>query len=133
MAHRLALLALLAALAVPPALRAWARRPPVARTCVPEGRGAAPRHWLGCAADPGVPRDLSDEERLLLGRPLDPNRAGARALAFVPGLTRRLAAAVVADRARRGPFATVEDLRRVEGIGARRLARARGALAVAPP
>jgi competence protein ComEA len=124
---------LLLALAVPPVLRHLAARPATAAPCAPEGRGRAPRHWLGCAADPGPGRDLADEERLLLGLPLDPNRAGARALAFVPGLTPSLARAVVADRQARGPFGAVDELRRVEGIGAQRLARARQALVISPP
>jgi competence protein ComEA len=130
--RRLAILLLLSLLAVPPAWKARASRPVGPGPCAPEGRGVPPRHWLGCAADAGLPRALADEERLLLGRPLDPNRAGARALAFVPGLTPRLARAVVADRAARGPFGAVDDLRRVEGIGDRRLALARAALAVVP-
>jgi competence protein ComEA len=130
---RLAHLLLLLALAVPPALRHLAARPAAAGPCSPEGRGRAPRHWLGCVADPGPRRDLADEERLLLGLPLDPNRAGARALAFVPGLTPGLARAVVADRQARGPFGAVEDLARVEGVGSQRLARARQALVVSPP
>lgn len=92
-----------------------------------------PRHWLGCAADAGPRRALADDERLLLGLPLDPNRAGARELSFVPGLSRRLAEAVVAHRAEAGPFRTVEDLVRVRGIGPKRLARARPCLAIAPP
>lgn len=133
MATRLALLALLSALAAPPLLRATVARPPPLQACAQEGRGSPPRHWLGCAADPGARRDLADEERLLLGLPLDPNLAGARALAFVPGLSRRLAEAVVRDRAARGPFGTVEELARVDGIGDRRLARARPALRVAGP
>ncbi len=133
MPSRLARLLLLSALAAPAGWKALAARPSGAGPCAPEGRGARPRHWLGCAADPGPPRALADEERLLLGVPLDPNLAGARALAFVPGLTPRLARAVVADRTARGPFGAVDDLRRVEGIGELRLARARAALAVAPP
>ena len=84
-----------------------------------------PRGWLGCAADPGPPRPLSDEERLLIGRPLDPNRAGAEALAFVPGIGPGLARAVVDDREAHGPFQGVEDLVRVRGIGPKRLERAR--------
>jgi len=134
MALRLAHLLLLALLSGPAALRWLAGRPegpPAA--CAPEGRGVPPRHWLGCAADPGPSRGLSDEERLLLGRPLDPNTAGARALAFVPGLTRPLAEAIVEERRRGGPFAAVEDLRRVRGIGEKRLARARRALAPGVP
>jgi competence protein ComEA len=132
-APRLARLLLLAALALPPALRALAARPEAARPCRSEGRGVPPRHWLGCAADPGPRRDLADEERLALGLPLDPNRAGARALAFVPGLTPRLARAVVEDRSARGRFGEVDDLLRVEGVGPRRLASARPALRVEPP
>lgn len=136
MAPRLAHLVLLLALAVPPACRAMSARragpQPAPATCVASGRGDPPRHWLGCRADPGPPRDLTDEERLLLGQPLDPNRAGARALAFVPGLSPRLARAVVEDRAVNGPFADVEGLDRVPGIGPQRLERARAALAVRP-
>jgi len=130
LARRLAPALLLAALALPPLARAWLARPEAPAPCAPEGRGRPPRHWLGCAADPGAPRGLADEERLLLGHPLDLNAAGPRALAFVPGLSARLAEAVVADRAARGPFETVEELERVDGIGPVRLARARGALAV---
>jgi competence protein ComEA len=134
MARRLAHLLVLLALAVPAAWKALAARPGAARaSCPVEGRGEPPRHWLGCAADPGPARGLVDEERLLLRLPLDPNRAGARALAFVPGLTPRLARAVVEDRAAHGPFADVDALDRVEGIGPRRLALARAALEVRPP
>ena len=129
MAARLARLLLLLALAAPPALRWLAAHPgPPPPPCRPEGRGPPPRHWLGCAADPGPPRALSDEERLHLGLALDPNTASARALAFVPGLSRSLAEAVVEERRRGGPFGSVEELRRVSGIGPRRLERARGAL-----
>lgn len=133
MAHRLALAAvLLAVLAAPAALR-WAELPPAQRACPPAGRGEPPRHWLGCAADPGTPRGLADDERLALGLPLDPNRAEERVLAFVPGLSRRLAAEIVADRSARGPFPTVEDVVRVRGIGPKRLARAAPHLAVSAP
>ncbi|HSN91168.1 MAG TPA: helix-hairpin-helix domain-containing protein [Anaeromyxobacteraceae bacterium] len=122
---RLALALLVAASLLPAALRARAPGPDAPRACSPEGRGVPPRGWLGCAADPGPPRPLSDEERLLIGRPLDPNRAGAEALAFVPGIGPGLARAVVDDREAHGPFQGVEDLVRVRGIGPKRLERAR--------
>jgi len=133
MRTRLAHILLLGLLAVPSGFRLLSGRPATPRPCVAEGRGTVPRHWLGCTADPGPPRVLADEERLLLGLPLDPNTAGVRALAFVPGLSRRLAEAVVEDRAARGPFASLEDLRRVAGVGPRRLEQARTALRVGPP
>lgn len=100
------------------------------RPCVPEGRGVVPRHWLGCAADSGPPRVLEAEERFVLGLPIDPNTAGERALAHVPGLSRRLARAVVEHREVHGPFETVDGLLDVKGIGPRRLERARARLAV---
>ncbi|HYD40063.1 MAG TPA: helix-hairpin-helix domain-containing protein [Anaeromyxobacter sp.] len=122
-------LAIVLALSLAPVLRRSARPRPVP-SCVPEGRGEVPRHWLGCAADPGPRRALEAEERLVLGLPIDPNTAGERALAQVPGLSPRLARAVVEHRAVHGPFRTVEDLLDVKGIGPRRLERARARLAV---
>jgi competence protein ComEA len=130
MAPRLALLTLLLATLVPSALRPLSARPAPPRPCVPEGRGVAPRHWIGCAADPGPPRPLTGRERLLLGLPVDLATATADDLTAVPGLSARLAAEVVADRARRGPFASVEDLIRVRGVGPARLAQARPHLMV---
>lgn len=133
MPARVALALALAAVLAAPVLRIGVERPPAPRDCVPEGRGEPPRHWLGCAADEGSRRALADDERLVLGRPLDPNVAGARALAFVPGLSRRLAEEIVADREANGPYGEVSDLVRVRGIGPKRLARAAPHLAVAPP
>jgi competence protein ComEA len=121
MAHRLALAALLAAVLGAAPLRAALEAPGPPRACPPEGRGEVPRHWLGCPGDPGPARPLADDERLVLGLPLDPNTAGSRELAFLPGLSRSLAAAVVEDRRIHGPYVRVADLLRVRGIGPRRL------------
>ncbi len=132
MARRLALAALLLAVLSAPRLRALLD-PPRHAPCDPAGRGTPPRHWLGCATDPGPPRDLAADERLVLGLPIDPNTAGTRELAFVPGLSRRLADEVVRDRERNGPYAQVEDLLRVRGIGSKRLAAASPYLEVVVP
>ena len=132
MAYRFALLvALCAALAAAP-LRERLETPAARTPCAPAGRGRFPRQWLGCAADPGASRPLASDERLALGLPVDPNRASARELALVPGLSRRLADEVVSDRERNGPFPDVDSLERVRGVGPKRLARARAALAVEP-
>lgn len=131
MARRLALALLAAVTLVPTALARRAAAPArAAPPCAPEGRGIAPREWLGCAADEGPPRALTGAERLVLGLPLDLNAASEGELAFVPGLSRRLARAVVADRAENGPFDRVEALERVKGIGPVRVARARATLTV---
>jgi competence protein ComEA len=130
--ERLALLAALGlALAAAP-LRAWLEVPPARRACPPEGRGEPPRHFLGCASDAGPARALGADERLALGLPLDPNTAGARELAHVPGLSRRLAVEIVRERERNGPFGRVADLARVRGIGPKKLAAAAPHLAIAP-
>ena len=133
MSRRLALAVALAAVLSPAALRARLETPAPRRGCAPAGRGVPPRHWMGCATDPGPPRALAADERLVLGLPIDPNTAGARELAHVPGLTRRLAQAVVESRQAEGPFLVVEDLLRVRGIGPKRLAQARPALEVDAP
>ena len=128
--RRLALLLLCLASLAPGAARRLLVRPAPERPCRPEGRGVPPRGWVGCAADGGAPRDLTQRERLLLGLPVDLNRAGADDLEWIPGLSRKLAAAVVEDRSARGPFARPEELVRVRGIGPVRLARALPHLAV---
>jgi competence protein ComEA len=48
---------------------------------------------------------------------VDPNRDSAERLAVLPGLGPRRAAAIVADRAARGPFRDSGDLARVPGVG----------------
>lgn len=129
MSRLVARLVLLLAVLAPAALRPSLEAPQL-RGCEPEGRGEPPRHWLGCAADPGPRRPLADDERLVLGRPVDPNTAPAAVLAHVPGLSRALARELVRDREVNGPFASVADLQRVRGIGPKRLAQAGATLSI---
>jgi competence protein ComEA len=119
---RAAVLALALAALLPSGWRA--SRPSARAPCAREGRGEPPRHWIGCASDPGPRRPLDGHERLALGEPLDVNRATAAELAAVPGLSAALARELVADRERRGAFAGLDDVARVRGIGPARLARA---------
>lgn len=53
------------------------------------------------------------------------NRASAERLASLPGIGPALAAAIVEDRAARGPYRRAEDLLRVPGIGPKTVARLR--------
>mgnify|MGYP002641869940 CR=1 FL=1 len=55
--------------------------------------------------------------RLALGLRLDLNRATEQDLSALPRIGPALARRIVADRSRRGPFASVEALNRVKGIG----------------
>ncbi len=130
MARRLALAVALVLVLAAGRLRAALEIPAARPGCTPEGRGEPPRHHLGCAADPGPPRALAADEQLALGMPLDPNTAGTRELAFVPGLSRRLAEEIVLDREQNGPFSHLADLARVRGIGPKKLAAAASHLAI---
>jgi competence protein ComEA len=128
MPTRLALVLLLALSIILGPVQRRLETPPARRACAAAGQGSFPRHWLACAPDDGPPRVLRADERLVLGLPVDPNTASARELAFLPGLSRRLAQEVVAERERGGPFSAPDDLLRVRGIGPRRLEQARGSL-----
>jgi len=66
--------------------------------------------------------DRSGEPAL---RTLDVNAAPAEELELLPGVGPSVASAIVADRADRGPFRTVDDLDRVRGIGPGLLAKVR--------
>jgi len=56
---------------------------------------------------------------------VDLNAAGAEELALLPGIGPSIATRIVSDRVERGPFASVDELRRVKGIGAATLERVR--------
>ena len=57
--------------------------------------------------------------------PTDLNRATAADLEALPGIGPVLAERIVASRAQAGPFASVDDLKRVRGIGPATTARLR--------
>lgn len=64
--------------------------------------------------------------------PLDLNRASQQDLEGLPGIGAGLAARIVDSRAQLGIFASVDDLRRVRGVGALTLARVRPLLSIGP-
>lgn len=74
---------------------------------------------VGDRGDSGViPMPLAD-------RLVDVNVAGAEELALLPGIGPSIAKRIVSDRLERGPFASVDELRRVKGIGGATLDRVR--------
>ena len=131
MPRRLALAALLLASLGPAALRRIPRAVPA--PCEPAGRGIPPAHWIGCRGDPGEDRPLTGLELVLLGRPVDLDRATAEDLSAVPGIGPGLAGEVVRDREERGPFHGPDALQRVRGIGPARMKQARPFLRVTSP
>lgn len=70
---------------------------------------------------------------VLVARAVDPNEADVEALGAIPGLSRRAAEAIVADRAERGPFRGIAGLDRVSGIGRGTLAQIARYLAAPAP
>ena len=60
---------------------------------------------------------------------VDVNTASAAELASLPGIGASKAAAIIAEREKK-PFATVDDLERVRGIGARTVDDLRGKVSV---
>lgn len=78
------------------------------------------------ALDPGAHHARADAGALdaaLEPTPLDPNTADLDALVRLPGIGPALARRILAARDAGPPFARLEDLRRVRGVGPRTLAR----------
>jgi competence protein ComEA len=77
---------------------------------------------VGDAARVYVPLVGEDAPLLVAGEPVpqgpvDVNRASAGELDDLPGIGPATAAAIVTERERNGPFVSVDDLDRVQGIG----------------
>lgn len=70
--------------------------------------------------------------KLEAGMTLDINTATAEQLQLLPGIGPSRAAAIVEDRASKGPFRTVEDLARVSGIGPVTVENVRPYVRIAP-
>lgn len=138
------LLAALGALAragrsVSPAVDAWlAEVADTAAVSGPDARAADTRALDTLAAGAGIAgpgpgpeaRGASPEPLPGATGRVDPNRAGYEALLRLPGVGPVLARRILDDRARNGPYRSVDDLGRVSGIGPRTLERLRPRLAV---
>jgi competence ComEA-like helix-hairpin-helix protein len=103
-------------------------------TCLAPGElRAEGGHSVVLACERGVAsRPLRGPARLLVGLPIDPNRADAATLEALPGIGPARALAIVAAR-ERGPFRRVEDLSRVPGIGPHTLAGLAGWIGFGEP
>lgn len=65
--------------------------------------------------------EAADEKMPEAAGPIDINMADAAALQTLPGIGETKAAAIIAHREANGPFATVDDLKNVKGIGEKTL------------
>jgi competence protein ComEA len=64
---------------------------------------------------------MSIKERMILGTPLDLNTMSVSDLVELPGIGGVTAANIVRDRQDNGVFRTLEDLKRVPGIGPKKI------------
>lgn len=80
-------------------------------------------------ATPGATRPAGTKS--IPSQPIDPNTASLTELETLPGVGPKLAQRIIDERARR-PFAVLEDLRRVNGIGPKTLEKLRPHIAISP-
>ncbi len=85
------------------------------------GEGQAPPGVL----EPAPAHRVAGWEGLLLGRPLDLNRATEEDLDALPGVGPATARRILELRTRKGRFSSVEELLEVRGIGRKTLSRLR--------
>ena len=64
---------------------------------------------------------MSYRKRLILGIPIKLNQANIYELDMIPGISHRLAKRIVEFRKSLGPFMTWNDLKRVKGIGPKKI------------
>ena len=81
---------------------------------------------------PSPPKSPTSAKRTTPAQPLDINRASEDELRVLPGIGAVLASRIVEARDRDGPFASIDDLRRVRGLGRAKLEKLATAIALGP-
>lgn len=72
--------------------------------------------------------DTEETEELAPGEKVDINKANAAGLQKLPGIGEKLAESILQYRAENGPFASVEDIMNVPGIGQGKFDAMKGSL-----
>ncbi len=120
-----ALLGLVVGAVVVGLLLSWPRSGAVPAACAHPGLRAG---ILVC----GTGEPLGDRA-WLLGQKIDLNHADARALERISGIGPALAAKIIAERDRRGGFASIKDVDDVDGVGPKLLEKLSAVVEVASP
>ena len=77
------------------------------------------------AAPPALPKAAASE-----ARPIDINTADSAALESVPGIGKSLSQRILTFREKNGPFQSVDDLLKVQGVGEKSIQKLRPYLTV---
>jgi competence protein ComEA len=64
---------------------------------------------------------MDGERLIIMGLPIDINRASSRDLEALPGVGPTLAGRIIKHRQEFGPFKTIDDLEQVSGLGPKKL------------
>jgi competence protein ComEA len=80
---------------------------------------------LPSSAAPAAAKPAASE-----ARPVDLNTADSATLETVPGIGKSLSSRIVAFREKNGPFGTVDDLLKVQGVGEKSIQKLRPYLTV---
>ena len=78
-------------------------------------------HWLRLSGWGMRPVEIERQRSRTYHYKIDINTVGEAELVQLNGIGRTLAKRIIADRDRNGPFQTIDDLRRVRGIGPRKV------------
>lgn len=87
--------------------------------------GLSAYHWIRLQGTPSAPIRIERLPRHDLDYRIDINSATWVEFANLSGIGQKLAQRIVADRDERGPFASVDDLQRVKGIGPKTVGKLR--------
>jgi len=107
-----------------------AMAPPDWQAAMAAGQPASGTHLEGQEGRPPLPGSTRDSQAKTPGRLIDPNLASQKDLEALPGIGPVLAQRIIDYRRAHGPFKKINDLKKVSGIGPKKLEKIKPYLTV---
>jgi comEA protein len=104
--------------------------PPDWQAAMAPGKPASGTNLEGRESRPPLPGSTSDLQAKTSGRLIDPNLASRKELETLPGIGPVLAPRIIAYRRTHGPFKKISDLKKVSGIGSKKLEKMKPYLSI---